>query len=319
MKPIILLLGSSGQIGSELSACLPAIGEVVAPVRDELDLLDLDKTRHFVRSLRPQIILNAAAYTAVDAAESARDFAQVLNVRVPELLAEEAANCRATLVHYSTDYVFDGWKRTPYDESDATNPLNVYGKTKLGGEEAIRQSGVSHLIFRTSWVYATHGKNFLRTILRLATQREELTVVSDQTGAPTRAKEIAEATTNILKANLSSKYTATRFASVSGTYHMTAAGSTTWFDFASVIMEQAANFSDLPWLADALEGRKIIAKRLVPVSFRSYGSPTPRPAFSLLSNRRLLETFGTQLPDWRVQLQQCFSQQSQVHSSFATP
>src|SRR5438874_9270040 len=198
MRPTILLVGRTGQIGSHLHQLLPNLGTVVAPDRRELDLADVDAIRRAIHDVRPQIIVNAAAYTAVDAAEADEAAAFSLNAEAPALLAQEAKAIGAMFVHYSTDYVFDGLKRTPYSESDPTNPINIYGKTKLAGEEAVRNSGASYLIFRTAWVYATTGRNFLLTILRLATERQELKIVRDQVGAPTCAKDIAHATTRIL-------------------------------------------------------------------------------------------------------------------------
>jgi dTDP-4-dehydrorhamnose reductase len=308
VKPVILLLGRSGQVGSELFGRLQAMGEVVAPSHQELDLLKLEKARELVRSLEPEIVVNAAAYTAVDAAETDEPLAYTLNAEVPRVLAEEAAKCGACLVHYSTDYVFDGVKDLPYDESDAANPLNVYGKTKLAGEHGIRSTKVSHLILRTSWVYATHGKNFLRTILRLATERKELTIVSDQIGAPTSASELAHTTTTILRGVLASENRRGTFGPASGTYHMTAAGSTTWFEFASVILELAATApTTLRWVADTTGSRPLITERVIPISSAALGSPARRPVHSLLSNRKLHQNFGVSLRDWRAELQQYFS------------
>src|SRR6267142_236276 len=180
MKPVILLTGKNGQIGAELLRFLPQLGEVIALDREQLDLSKPDDITRAIREIRPQIIFNAAAYTAVDQAETDETMAQAVNGQAPGLMAEEAKKIGAALVHYSTDYVFDGTKKAPYDEIDSINPINVYGKTQFAGEEAIRGSGVSHLIFRTSWVYATLGRNFLLTILRLASERKELRIVSDQ-------------------------------------------------------------------------------------------------------------------------------------------
>src|SRR5260221_2080299 len=188
--------------------------------------------RRRIREVRPQLIVNAAAYTAVDQAETDEATAHAVDAQAPGLLAEEAKKIGAVLVHYSTDYVFDGAKKLPYDEADSANPINVYGKTKFAGEQAIRSSGVSHLIFRTSWVYATRGRNFLLTILRLATEREELRIVNDQVGAPTCASDVAAATTKILSPICERNNGWFVFPEVSGTYHMSAAGQTTWHDFA---------------------------------------------------------------------------------------
>src|SRR6266566_2723292 len=198
MKPLILLTGKNGQVGAELLRLLPQLGEVVALGHDQLDLSNVSDIRRTIQEVRPQLIVNAAAYTAVDQAEADETTARAVNAEAPGIIAEEAKKIGAALIHYSTDYVFDGTKKTPYDESDSTNPINAYGQTKFAGEEAIRGSGVPHLIFRTAWVYATRGHNFLLKILRLATEREELKIVSDQVGAPTCASEVAAATSRIL-------------------------------------------------------------------------------------------------------------------------
>jgi len=311
MKPTILLTGKNGQVGSELYRLLPGLGEVIAPDRQHLDLLNPDSIRQVVREIRPQLIVNAAAYTAVDAAEADEAHAHAINGQAPALLAEEANRLGAALVHYSTDYVFDGSKAEPYDEADPTNPLNVYGRTKLAGEEAVRRSGVPHLIFRTSWVYATRGRNFLLTILRLATEREELKIVCDQAGSPTRASDIAAATNQILTGIYEGYASTSTFAKVAGTYHMTAAGQTTWYDFAKAILEQAsAATGQLSWFAAATKCRPLIAQRVLPITSDEYRSPARRPAYSILSNSRLARTFGFALPAWPTQLQQCFAVES---------
>src|ERR1700730_16874058 len=198
MKPAILLIGSNGQVGRELNSTLPRIGEVTALDRQRLDLTQPEEIRRAIRNFHPAFIVNAAAYTAVDKAESEEIVARVINAEAPTVMAEEAKKIGASLIHFSTDYVFDGSDTTPYDEDDPTNPQNVYGRTKLEGERAIQASDAPYLIFRTAWVYATRGRNFLLTILRLATEREELKIVRDQIGAPTLSREIAAAVTNIL-------------------------------------------------------------------------------------------------------------------------
>src|SRR5258708_14862433 len=197
MNPLILLTGKNGQVGAELLRLLPQLGEVVAFGHDQLNLSNPSDICRRVREVRPQLIVNAAAYTAVDQAETDETTAQTVNAEAPGLMAEEAKKIGAALVHYSTDFVFDGTKKLPYDETDSANPINVYGKTKFAGEKAIRGSGVPHLIFRTSWVYATRGRNFQLTILRLATEREELRIGSYQVGAPTCASDVAAATTSV--------------------------------------------------------------------------------------------------------------------------
>lgn len=308
MKRTILLTGKTGQVGSELLRLLPELGEVVAPGRHELDLLSAGSIRQAVRKIRPDLIINAAAYTAVDAAETHEADAYAINATAPGVLADEAHRIGAALVHYSTDYVFDGSQRTPYAEADVAAPINAYGKTKLAGEQAVRASGVPCLILRTSWVYSTRGRNFLCTILHLAAEREELTIVRDQFGAPTCSAEIAEATVKIL-AQLARQNAppSALFLPVSGIYHLTAQGQTTWYGFACAILEEAAQFSpDVLWFADATSRRPLITRRVIPISSAEYPTPAPRPAFSVLSNSRLIRTFGIALPDWRSQLRRVF-------------
>ncbi len=311
MKPVILLTGKNGQVGAELLHLLPQVGEVVAFGHDQLDLSNPADIRRTIREVRPQLIVNAAAYTAVEQAETDERTAQAVNSEAPGLIAEEAKKLSAVLVHYSTDYVFDGTKKLPYDEADSPNPINAYGKTKFAGEQAIRSAGLPHLIFRTAWVYATRGHNFLLTILRLATEREELRIVSDQMGAPTCASEVAAATAKILTSMRDRNDRGFVFSEVSGTYHMSAAGQTTWYDFAKTILEKAeATSHNLEWLAAATKERPLIARRLIPISTEEFGSPTHRPAYSILSNSRLIQTFGVALPDWHAQLQRCFASDS---------
>jgi dTDP-4-dehydrorhamnose reductase len=311
MKPVILLTGKNGQIGAELLRFLPQLGEVVALDREHLDLSKPDDISRTIREVQPQLIVNAAAYTAVDQAETDETMAQAVNGEAPGVMAEEAKKIGAALIHYSTDYVFDGSKETPYDETDAANPINVYGKTKFAGEQAIRSSCAPHLIFRTAWVYATRGRNFLLTILHLATEREELRIVNDQVGAPVCASNLAAATSKILAGMCERNNGGFVFPEASGTYHMSAEGQTTWYDFAKTILEKAETTSrDLPWLAAATSGRPLIARRVIPISTEEFRSPTPRPAYSVLSNCRLIQTFGVALPDWRTQLQRCFVSES---------
>jgi len=293
MKPVILLTGKNGQVGAELLRLLPQVGEVVARGHDQLDLSNPADIRRTIREVRPQLIVNAAAYTAVDQAETDETTARAVNAEAPGLMAEEAKKIDAALVHYSTDYVFDGTKKAPYDEIDSVN------------------SGLAHLIFRTAWVYATRGRNFLLTILRLATEREELKIVSDQVGAPTCASEVAGATAKILTRILERNDHSSVFSQVSGTYHMSAAGRTTWYEFAESILEKAEATSHIPeWLAAATKERPLIARRLIPISTKEFGSPTHRPVYSILSNSRLIQTFGVALPDWQAQLQRCFASDS---------
>jgi dTDP-4-dehydrorhamnose reductase len=308
MKPTILLTGKTGQLGSELNRLLPKLGKVIAPERNELDLREPETIREIMRNAKPQLVFNAAAYTAVDAAETDEATASVVNAEAPRLLALEAKKLGALLVHFSTDYIFDGSKGSPYLETDHPNPINAYGRTKLAGEEAIRNSGAAHLIFRTSWVYATHGRNFLLTILRLATEREELNIVDDQFGAPTCALDLAEATTRIVARIVGTPNSELVPRQFAGTYHMTAAGETTWFEFAKAILEETGYAQqNLSWLTSATNGRPLVARRLLPISTEDFASPTRRPAYSVLSNELLMETFGFTLSNWRTQLQRCFS------------
>ncbi|MGB6429589.1 MAG: dTDP-4-dehydrorhamnose reductase [Candidatus Acidiferrales bacterium] len=303
MKAKILLIGKNGQVGGELQRLLPRLGEVVALDRQQLDLAKPDEIRRVVREVRPGLIVNAAAYTAVDQAEKEEAAAQSINAAAPAVLAEEAKKIGAALVHYSTDYVFDGSKRTPHEEDDSPNPISVYGRTKLAGEQAIRETGVPHLIFRTEWVYARQGRNFLLTILSLAAEREELRIVSDQIGAPTSSREIAQATTEILAQISEPLANRPSWSEVSGTYHMTASGETTWYEFARAILEEASQADrTAAWLAAATGGRPLIAQRVVPIKSEDYPTLARRPAYSILSNARLARTFGVHLPDWRTQL-----------------
>jgi dTDP-4-dehydrorhamnose reductase len=253
------------------------------------------------------VIVNAAAYTAVDRAESDDRTARAVNRDAPALMAEEAGRMGALLVHFSTDYVFDGTKRCPYDETDKPNPLSVYGKTKLMGEEGIRATGIPHLIFRTEWVYGNRGSNFLLTILRLASEREELRIVNDQTGAPTWCREIAKVTFSILDALIEDGQSGARFAEVSGTYHMTASGVATWYDFARAILDEASLRSIVPsWMMDATGGKPFVTKRVLPITSAQYPTPARRPAYSILSNARLKQTFGVEMRNWRVALSDAF-------------
>jgi len=283
LSPRILLTGKNGQVGWELHQTLTPLGEVVALDRQQLDLADPDQIRKRVREIKPDLIVNAAAYTAVDRAEAEPGLAMAVNGIAPGILAEEAKRIGAAIVHYSTDYVFDGTKATPYTEEDAPNPLNVYGRTKLAGEQAIRDVGVPHLILRTSWVYGMRGKNFLLTILRLAREREELKIVDDQTGAPTWSRAVAEATARILSAGPLSLAAA-------GIYHLTAAGSTTWHGFARAILTLDPDQSEQ------------VCKHVRPIPTAEYPTPAARPAFSVLSNAKLKAFFGLTLPDWEQSL-----------------
>jgi dTDP-4-dehydrorhamnose reductase len=312
MKPKILLTGKDGQVGMELQRFLPQLGEVIALGRQELGLSKPDDLRRMIRTVRPNLIVNAAAYTAVDQAEKEEAIARAINADAPAVMAEEAQKIGAGLVHYSTDYVFDGSKNSPYEVTDPTNPLNVYGKTKLMGERAIQETGVPHLIFRTAWVYATRGRNFLLTILRLGTQgSDDLRIVSDQIGAPTLSGEIALATTQILKQIYGRDDGLAYLTEMSGMYHMTAVGETNWYEFAKAIFEEASRMPhSAPWFAAATGGRPFVARRIIPIPTEQYPTPARRPAYSLLSNSHLTGTFGIQLPEWRAQLHSVFVDES---------
>jgi dTDP-4-dehydrorhamnose reductase len=307
MKPKILLTGKNGQLGADLQHVLPQLGDVVATDRQELDLARPDEIRRVIREVHPALIVNAAAYTAVDQAERHEAVARAVNTDAPAVIADEAKSIGATLIHYSTDYVFDGSKNLPYDEHDQPNPINVYGMTKLAGEQRIRNSGVDHLIFRTAWVYSTRGGNFLLTILRLATQREELRIVRDQVGAPTWSREIAGATLKALEQTCNETDRIAAWSERSGTYHMTAGGETNWYEFTQAILQEAAQAPDSAmWVRAATNGKELLVRRVVPITTAEYPTPARRPAYSVLSNSKFNRVFGIQLPDWRKQLKQVF-------------
>jgi dTDP-4-dehydrorhamnose reductase len=291
-----LVTGAQGQVGADVVELLAGRAEVIACDRAALDLADPGAIAERVRTARPALIVNTGAYTAVDRAESEPALAHAVNAVAPAILAAEAKRAGALLVHYSTDYVFDGTKPDPYVEDDAVAPLGAYGRTKLEGERAIAASGCDHLILRTSWVYAPRGRNFLLTMLRLAAGRDELRVVDDQRGAPTASRELARATLAILaEADGARPFEAAglaRVAAKSGLYHATAAGSTTWFGFAQAIFEA--------WAKRA--GPSFRAPRLTPIATQDYPTPARRPANSVLSNERLHASFGVALADWRAGL-----------------
>ena len=275
----ILLTGRNGQVGWELERKLAPLGEVIATDRATLDLADPDQIRRVVREAKPDVIVNAAAYTAVDKAESEPELALRINGSAPGVLAEEAKRLGALLVHYSTDYVFDGEKATPYLEDDPPNPLNVYGKTKLEGERAIQASGCRHLILRTSWVYGARGKNFLLTILRLAREGKELRVVDDQLGAPTTSGVIAAATVSLLPGVM-------KDAQAQSLYHMSAGGATSWYGFAREILIRTG-----------------LGNRVIPISSRQYSAAARRPRNSVLDNGLIIERLGIHLATWMDGLQ----------------
>lgn len=313
MTPRILLIGKNGQVGSELIRFFSP-SQLTPLGRHELDLTRPTDIRHTIEEVRPSVIINAAAYTAVDRAEEEEALARAINADAPGVIAAEAKRIGALLVHYSTDYVFDGSKGSPYNEDDATGPVSAYGRSKLAGEEAIRAIGAPHLIFRTAWVYATSGKNFPLTILRLAANRDELRIVSDQRGAPTWSREIAAATARVLKQRVE-PYTAeaiAKLADLSGTYHLTAAGETTWHEFGVAILERCSQIQpQTAWLASATNGLPLKAKRVIPITTADYPTPASRPAYSILSNKRFARTFGFSMPDWLVQLSRALASEPQ--------
>jgi len=278
----ILLFGASGQVGRELRRTLAPLGELVVSSRGALDLTNVEAIRAAIRQERPDIVVNAAAYTAVDQAETEQDLALLTNGKAPGIMAEEAGKIDALLVHYSTDYVFDGAKDSPYHEDDEPNPLSAYGASKLAGERAIRDAECRHLIFRTSWVYGLHGKNFLRTMQRLGREREELKVVVDQIGAPTWSRWIAEATALALRAE-----------APDGVYHLSCAGSTSWHGFAAAIL--------------AAQGWR---GHLLPIPSRDYPLPARRPANSRLDNHKLHRMLRLALPDWETALALCLADEA---------
>jgi dTDP-4-dehydrorhamnose reductase len=308
MKPRILVTGKNGQVGADLASLLPRLGEVVALNRQQLDLRNLNDIRRTIQELRPQLIVNAAAYTAVDEAENDQAAAHAINADAPAVIAEEARKIGAALVHYSTDYVFDGLKRLPYEETDTPHPINVYGETKLGGERAIQESGALHLIFRTEWIYATRGRNFLMTILRLATQRQELRIVVDQIGAPTSSREIARATVEILSQLIYREGGLGSLSAVGGIYHMSAAGETSWYEFAKSILDEVSCAPQgLPWVVAATNGMPLVTQRVIPITTEAYPTPARRPAYSVLSTERIYRSFGVRIPTWRKQLRSAFT------------
>ena len=285
----ILLTGGSGQLGAELHRALAPLGEVIAPEHASLDLALPDSVVSFVRQAQPGFIVNAAAYTRVERAESEPELAMKVNGVAPGVLAEEAARCGAALVHFSTDYVFDGGKETPYSEKDPPAPVNVYGKTKRAGEQAVLASSCAHLIFRTSWIYGLSGRNFLLHILQLARAGARIEVVDDQLGSPTPARSIAEATAQIMGGFMTNgTLELGRLKEAAGLYHMSAAGHTSWHGFAVEILRELN--------IDAV---------VHPVASASRAPAAKRPRNSALDNARLQARFGLSLPDWRSALTAC--------------
>ena len=287
----ILLIGKHGQVAWELQRTLAVLGDVVAVGRSDLNLSDAAAVRRFVAEVRPHLVVNAAAYTAVDKAETERELCHQINATLPGVLAEEAKKLGSLLVHYSTDYVFDGTKQSPYVENDVTNPLGTYGDSKLAGEQAVNAAGADHLIFRLCWVYGARGQNFLLTMQRLARERERLRVVRDQVGCPTWSRLIAEATALAIKEVVASKERAT----YSGTYHLAASGFTSWHGFASRIIE----------LMPEAERK---CREVEAITTAEYPTPAKRPAYSVLNCDKLERTFGLRLPEWERSLRKVLDQ-----------
>jgi len=286
----ILLLGRDGQVGWELQRSLAPLGAVIAPSLDEVKLEQFETLRAVVRKTAPDLIVNAAAYTAVDKAESEPDLAATVNSRAVRVLAEEAKKLGALLIHYSTDYVFDGGKPGFYTEEDAPNPLSVYGRTKLDGERAIQATGCRHLIFRTSWVYAARGGNFVKTILRLAKERDELKIVVDQVGAPTSAELIADVTALCVGSIV---HCPERFVDTDGIYNLVASGETSWHNYAQFAVANAARLG---------LSLKLSSDSIRPITTSEYPLPAQRPANSRLATDKLNRVFGIELPHWHTHL-----------------
>ena len=283
----ILLLGKGGQVGWELQRSLAPLGHITAHDVDTADFSKPDQIAALVASLKPDVIVNAAAHTAVDKAESEPDLARAINAGTPGAIAQQAALLGALLVHYSTDYVFDGSGDAPRDESAATAPLSVYGRTKLEGEQLIQQSSCNHLIFRTSWVYAARGGNFAKTMLRLAAERDALSVINDQVGAPTSAELLADVTAHAIRATRANS-------ALQGLYHLVASGKTTWFDYARYVIE---------WARANGHAIKVAPEAIHAVGTVNYPTPAQRPLNSLLSTHKLQQAFGLTLPDWQQGVQ----------------
>jgi dTDP-4-dehydrorhamnose reductase len=290
----LLVTGANGQVGWELIRSLMPLGDVVALRRREFDLSRPELLPNLIRGIKPDVIVNAAAYTAVDKAEQEEALATTVNGTAVGVLADESRKAGILLLHYSTDYVFDGAKQAPYTEEDVPHPINAYGRSKLAGETAMRQAGGAYVILRTSWIYAGRGHNFVRTILRLAGERDELRVVDDQIGAPTWARDMADATALIVRA-ARQEQAAGDFAS--GVFNLTASGATSWHGFAKAILDDAMRHGLLQRVPD-----------LKPIASAEYPTPAARPKNSLLACERLGKRFGVGLPDWRQGLSACIEE-----------
>jgi dTDP-4-dehydrorhamnose reductase len=287
----ILILGKQGQVAWELQVALSTLGNLTVLGSQELDLANPDRISTKVRELQPDIIVNAAAYTAVDKAEQEPELCHSINAIAPGILAELARESQSLLIHYSTEYVFDGQQTTPYLETDRPNPLGVYGASKLAGERAIIQADCPHLIFRTTWVYGNRGKNFMLTILRLAAERSELKIVADQVGAPTWSRAIATATAQIIAQSHRDR------SGIRGLYNLSSGGKTSWHGFASEIVNKyRSQYPD----------RSLAVENILPIPASQYPTPAQRPANSVLDNSKILADFGVQLPDWQISLGQLF-------------
>ncbi len=293
--PRILITGGEGQLGWELANAFASFGEVFAFDRAQLNLADCDAIRARCRDVKPTLILNAGAYTAVDRAESEPDIAMQVNGIAPGILAEEANRLGAPLIHYSTDYVFDGLSTTPYREDDTTSPQSVYGRTKLAGENAVIAKAKHYLVFRTSWLYGNRRQNFMLTMLRLARERDELRIVGDQIGAPTWVRSVSEATAQCITATDANFH----LNIPNGIYHLTATGQTSWAGFAAAILEGVAD-----------PARR--AKRVIPITTADYPTPAKRPAFSVLALAKISAASGINPLDWREQLAACLAEREHL-------
>ena len=289
----ILLLGANGQVGTELQRTLLVLGELKSCTRVEANLKDLQGLRSLIQDYQPNVIVNAAAYTAVDRAESDKNQAELINTTAVGVMAQEAKNLDAWLVHYSTDYVFDGEKLEAYIESDTTNPVNVYGSTKCKGEELITSSGCKHLIFRTIWVYGFHGNNFAKTMIRLFQEKDELSVVNDQMGVPTSTELIADVTSACLIQALQ------KDTDLSGIYHLAPSGNTSWYGFAKYLLEKGQS------IIDGFSNHSI---DLNPITTSQYPTPAKRPENSLLNTKKINQTFGVFMPKWQVHVDRFLNQ-----------